>query len=68
MTSVRSTAAAHMMQNRLGELQQLYRAKLELDAHYTLQHVLRGWLVLHVPVSLVLLVLVGLHVFTVLYY
>jgi hypothetical protein len=54
--------------DRLDQLETLYRAKLELDAHYTLQWPLRWWLMLHVPLSLVLLVLVGVHVFTVLYY
>ncbi len=53
---------------RLEELETLYRAKLELDAHHTLQWPLRGWLMLHVPLSLVLLVLVGVHIFTVLYF
>lgn len=53
---------------KLGELERLYRAKLEIDAHYTLQQALRVWLVFHVPLSLLLLALVALHVFTVLYY
>ena len=53
---------------KLREIEQLYRTKLELDAHYTLQSVLRGWLWAHVPPSLVLLALVILHVFVVLYY
>ncbi len=53
---------------RLEQLETLYRTKLELDAHHTLQWPLRWWLMLHIPLSLVLLVLVGVHVFTVLYY
>ena len=53
---------------RLDELRELYRTKLEMDAHYTLQRALRGWLYLHVPVSVVLLGLLILHVFFVLYY
>ena len=53
---------------RAAELEGLFRTKLEMDAHYTLQSVLRGWLLLHVPASLVLVGLVAVHVFTVLYY
>ena len=52
----------------LDRLQSVYRTKLELDAHYTLQKALRYWLYAHVPVSIVLLLLVALHVFLVLYY
>ncbi len=53
---------------KLAELERLFRAKLEMDAHYTLQQALRLWLYLHVPASIVLLGLVVLHVWTVLYY
>lgn len=53
---------------KLNQLESCYKAKLEIDAHYTLQRALRWWMVLHVPASLVLLVLLGLHVFAVLYY
>ena len=53
---------------KLAELERLYRAKLEIDAHYTLQRALRGWLYAHAPISLLLLALVALHIFTVLYY
>ena len=49
-------------------LERDYRTKLEIDAHYTLQRALRWWLWLHVPASLVLLVFVAVHLFTVLYY
>ncbi len=55
-------------QQKLHELESYYRAKLEIDAHFTLQRALRWWLYLHVPASLVLLVLVALHVFAVWYY
>jgi len=50
---------------RLDELEQLYRSKLEMDAHYTLQQPLRLWLYLHVPTSILLLGAVGLHLFSV---
>jgi hypothetical protein len=53
---------------RLDELAGLYRAKLELDAHLTLQRPLRWWLYAHVPASLVLILLVAVHVVTVLMY
>jgi len=53
---------------KLGELQSLYRTKLELDAHYTLQRALRVWLWAHIPVAVVLLALVAIHVFVVIYY
>ena len=53
---------------RLEEVRTLTRTKLEMDAHYTLQKALRWWLYLHVPVSVLLAVLVGIHIFSVLYY
>ena len=53
---------------KLAELERLYRTKLELDAHYTLQQALRVWLWVHLPPSLALLALAALHVFAVLYY
>jgi hypothetical protein len=53
---------------KLDKLEELFRVKLEIDAHYTLQRVLRNWLYFHVPPSVVLLGLVVLHVLTVLYY
>jgi len=53
---------------KLREIERLYRAKLEIDAHYTLQRLLRAWLWIHVPPSLVLAALVLLHVLTVSYY
>lgn len=53
---------------KLNKLEAFYKTKLEIDAHYTLQRILRWWLLTHVPVSLVLLILLALHLFTVLYY
>ncbi len=53
---------------KLDQLEAIYKTKLELDAHYTLQKALRWWLYLHLPVSLVLFVLLGLHLYAVLYY
>lgn len=53
---------------RLAELESLFRTKLEIDAHYTLQRALRLWLYVHAPVSVLLAGLVVLHLFQVLYY
>jgi hypothetical protein len=53
---------------KLDGLQDLYRTKLELDAHYSLQAALRWWLFSHVPLSLVLLLMIALHVWAVWYY
>lgn len=53
---------------RLAELEGLYRTKLEIDAHYTLQWALRWWLYAHLPASFVLLVFLLLHLHTVLFY
>ncbi len=53
---------------KLAQLERLYKTKLEIDAHYTLQQALRWWLYGHVPFSLIMLVFVGLHIFTVLRY
>lgn len=55
-------------QQKMEELRLLYKTKLELDAHYTLQKALRLWLYTHVPVSLVLVVLAALHIYAVWYY
>jgi len=54
--------------SKLNELEALYKTKLELDAQFTLQRVLRLWLYLHLPASLILLVAVCLHIFIVLAY
>lgn len=54
--------------DQLSELERLYRVKLEIDAHYTLQQALRGWLYLHAPASLLLIALVAIHIATVIYY
>ena len=54
--------------NSLDELQRLYRVKLEMDSHYGLQRLLRGWLWLHVPTAVVLVALLLLHIFFSLYY
>lgn len=52
----------------LDQIESIYKTKLELDAHYTLQKPLRWWLYAHVPVSLMLLVLLAVHLYSVFYY
>jgi len=52
----------------LNELEQIADTKRQIDAHYTLQTPLRWWLQLHLPVGILLIALIGLHIFTVLYY
>ncbi len=55
-------------EEKLNQLAVLYKSKLEIDAHYTLQKALRSWLYIHLPASIVLLILVGIHLFAVFYY
>ena len=55
-------------QTKLDQLQTLYQTKLEIDAHFTLQKALRWWLYAHAPPSIVMIGLLGFHIFTVLYY
>lgn len=53
---------------RVNQLELLLKSKLEMDAHFTLQRILRWWMVLHLPPSIVLLVLVAIHLLAVFYY
>ncbi len=53
---------------RVDELLTLAATKRELDAHFTLQRLLRGWLAFHVPFAFMLMVLIIAHVATVLYF
>ena len=53
---------------RLQELEELLATKHDLDVHYTLQHALRVWLVVHLPASWLLLVAILVHIVSVLYY
>jgi hypothetical protein len=52
----------------LAQIREIHDSKRALDVHFTLQRILRLWLVMHLPVAVVLLVLVMLHVFFVLYF
>ena len=49
-------------------LEDLFKTKLEIDAHYTLQPVLRWWLYIHVPTSMLLLGFLALHLASVFLY
>lgn len=55
-------------EEKLEMIEEIYRSKLECDAHYTLQKPLRVWLYTHLPTSLVLLTLIIIHLFIVFYY
>jgi hypothetical protein len=54
--------------DRLEDLTNLYTEKMELDAHYSLQRILRAWIVLHAPPAGVLMALLLVHVFGWLWY
>jgi len=49
---------------KIDDLMEIYTEKLELDAQYSLQGVLRRWLVLHVPGAGLLMGLLAVHIFT----
>ena len=53
---------------RLEELAGLVRTKIDLDAQYTLERLLRVWLWAHLPPVILLIAFLVLHVFAVLYY
>jgi hypothetical protein len=55
-------------EERIAELRTLLSAKLEADAHYTLQRALRWWVYAHVPLVGLLVVLVAVHVLSIWYY
>jgi hypothetical protein len=52
----------------LDALCDLHATKREIDVQYTLQRILRGWLLFHLPVAIALFGVVGLHIFFVVYY
>jgi hypothetical protein len=53
---------------RVEDLMSIYTEKMELDAQYSLQGILRKWLWLHVPPAGLLMGLLVIHVFTWLWY
>jgi len=52
----------------LEDLREIYREKKEIDIQYSLQRLLRYWLLIHVPCSHALWVVVVIHIVSVLYY
>ena len=52
----------------IDDLMSIYTEKIELDAHYSLQGILRRWLVLHVPTAGLLMGLLAVHVFAWVWY
>ena len=53
---------------KVDDLMSLYTEKIELDAQWSVQRVLRLWLWLHVPTAALLMGLLVIHVFTWLWY
>jgi hypothetical protein len=53
---------------RIAELKQIVSTKIELDAHYSVQRLLRRWPILHVPAALALLATVIGHIAVVWYF
>jgi hypothetical protein len=49
---------------KVEDLMNIYTEKMELDAQYSLQRILRRWPVLHVPAAGLLMGLLAVHVFT----
>jgi hypothetical protein len=47
---------------KVDDLIAIFIEKVELDAHYSLQGVLRGWLVWHVPPAALLMALLAIHI------
>ena len=55
-------------QDQFDELKEIYKTKLEMDAHFTLQRALRWWIYAHAPLSVLLIVLLIVHILSVVYY
>jgi hypothetical protein len=53
---------------RLADLKSIVTEKLEIEAHYSLQRILRAWPVLHVPPAIVLVAIMVVHIASVLYF
>ncbi|HEV8314251.1 MAG TPA: hypothetical protein VGQ23_14385, partial [Burkholderiaceae bacterium] len=53
---------------RVDDLATIYTEKMELDAQYSLQGILRRWLVFHVPPAGLLMGLLAIHIFAWLWY
>ncbi len=53
---------------KLADLRSLVSEKIEIDAHYSLQRILRLWPIVHVPPAILLLALVAAHIAAVWYF
>jgi hypothetical protein len=53
---------------RLADLKTIVSEKLEIEAHYSLQRILRLWPLAHVPPAMLLMALVVAHIAAVWYY
>ncbi len=53
---------------KVQDLMNIFTEKIELDAHYSLQGILRRWLIIHVPTAGVLMGLLAIHIFTWVWY
>lgn len=47
---------------RADDLESILQDKIDLDAQLSLQRILRGWLVIHVPAAILMLALVAVHI------
>jgi hypothetical protein len=54
--------------SRLDDLESIMKDKIDLDAQISLQQLLRGWLVLHVPPAILLIGLIAVHIFAVVWH
>jgi hypothetical protein len=50
------------------DLEQIYDDKLQLDAHYSLQGILRRWVILHAPPAGLLMGLLAIHILSWVFY
>jgi hypothetical protein len=53
---------------KVEDLMSIYTEKIELDAHYSLQGILRRWLIFHVPTAGLLMGLLAIHILTWVWY
>jgi hypothetical protein len=54
--------------SKVDDLKSIYTEKMELDAQWSLQRILRNWLILHVPAAGLLMGLLAVHVLTWIWY
>jgi hypothetical protein len=54
--------------NEVDQMLDAIKVKFDLDAHYTLQTILRLWIYAHAPTAFLLAILIVFHIFAVIYY